>query len=318
MGFDGIRVVSLESRRAVEMEKLIRSQGGEPFVAPSMREVPLERNEEAFRFAERLFAGEFDMMVLLTGVGTRALDRLLATRYPAGRFAEAAAMLREEIIHSHTHRWPQVFIAFLLGSLLGWGVGLIFPTAHRAQSEIYVAYNGDAIYRNPDDYKNWQFSELEAYIVSNDVLGETLKRLGERDAYWREVSIEQLRDHLRIYWRNAGRWRLVAEWREQIHATDLAKTWTDALLEKTNQAAAHAGAVLLLDSQVKAYARDEVSLRMRSSQLSQLRGALQTWRDAQNARQSQPPERLDRWRLQYLAASLEGLVPVELGLQVQR
>jgi uroporphyrinogen-III synthase len=89
MGFDGIRVVSLESRRATEMETLIRNQGGDPFVAPSMREVPLERNEEAFRFAERLFAGEFDMMVLLTGVGTRALDRLLATRYPAGRFAEA-------------------------------------------------------------------------------------------------------------------------------------------------------------------------------------------------------------------------------------
>ncbi|HSB14069.1 MAG TPA: uroporphyrinogen-III synthase [Bryobacteraceae bacterium] len=89
MGFDGIRVVSLESRRATEIEKLIRIQGGEPFVAPSMREVPLERNEEAFRFAERLFAGEFDMMVLLTGVGTRTLDRLLATRYPAGRFAEA-------------------------------------------------------------------------------------------------------------------------------------------------------------------------------------------------------------------------------------
>jgi uroporphyrinogen-III synthase len=89
MGFDGIRVISLESRRATEMEKLIRIQGGDPFVAPSMREVPLERNEEAFRFAERLFVGDFDMMILLTGVGTRALDRLLATRYPAGRFAEA-------------------------------------------------------------------------------------------------------------------------------------------------------------------------------------------------------------------------------------
>jgi uroporphyrinogen-III synthase len=89
MGFDGIRVISLESRRATEMEKLIRIQGGDPFVAPSMREVPLERNEEAFGFAERLFAGDFDMMILLTGVGTRALDRLLATRYPAGRFAEA-------------------------------------------------------------------------------------------------------------------------------------------------------------------------------------------------------------------------------------
>src|SRR5215468_8243807 len=89
MSFAGKRVLSLESRRAKEMAQLIRNQFGEPFVAPSMREAPLERNEEAFRFAEKLFAGEFDMVVLLTGVGTRLLDQALATRYPADRFAEA-------------------------------------------------------------------------------------------------------------------------------------------------------------------------------------------------------------------------------------
>jgi uroporphyrinogen-III synthase len=89
MSFAGMRVISLESRRAEEMAKLIRNQQGEAFVAPSMREAPLESNEEAFRFAERLFAGEIDMMILLTGVGTRALNRVLAYRYPAERFAEA-------------------------------------------------------------------------------------------------------------------------------------------------------------------------------------------------------------------------------------
>jgi len=89
MSFEGRQVLSLESRRAKEMEQLIRNQQGVPFVAPSMREVPLDRNEEAFRFADRLFTGDFDMMVLLTGVGTRLLDKVLAARYPAGRFAEA-------------------------------------------------------------------------------------------------------------------------------------------------------------------------------------------------------------------------------------
>ncbi len=89
MSFTGMRVLSLESRRAAEMAELIRRQGGEPVQAPCMREMALEQNEEAFRFAERLFAGEFDMMILLTGVGTRLLDRVLATRYPAGQFAEA-------------------------------------------------------------------------------------------------------------------------------------------------------------------------------------------------------------------------------------
>ncbi len=87
-GFQGLRVLSLESRRAPEMATLIRNQGGVPFVAPSMREAPLEENEAVFSFAERLFAGEFDMIVFLTGVGTRALNKLFATRYPAGRFSE--------------------------------------------------------------------------------------------------------------------------------------------------------------------------------------------------------------------------------------
>src|ERR1700689_980966 len=87
--FNGLRVLSLESRRAVEIERLIRAQGGVPFVAPSMREVPLGDNPVAFAFAERLFRGEFDMMILLTGVGTRLLGKVIETRWPVGAFAEA-------------------------------------------------------------------------------------------------------------------------------------------------------------------------------------------------------------------------------------
>src|ERR1700693_5154414 len=87
MPFDGLRVLSFESRRATEIAELIRRQGGAPFVAPSMREAPIENNPEAFAFAERLFRGEFDMMILLTGVGTRALDKVLASRYTPQAFA---------------------------------------------------------------------------------------------------------------------------------------------------------------------------------------------------------------------------------------
>ena len=58
MPFAGLRVISFESRRALEMAELIRRQGGDPFVAPSMREAPLENNAEAFEFAERLFRGD--------------------------------------------------------------------------------------------------------------------------------------------------------------------------------------------------------------------------------------------------------------------
>jgi uroporphyrinogen-III synthase len=89
MPFDGLRVVSFESRRAAEMGELIRRQGGDPFVAPSMREAPIENNPEAFQFAERLFRGEFDLVIFLTGVGTRALHKVLAARYGDERFADA-------------------------------------------------------------------------------------------------------------------------------------------------------------------------------------------------------------------------------------
>lgn len=73
MAFDGLRVLVLESRRARELATLVTTFGGEPISAPSMREVPLESNTEALAFADRLERGEFDLVVLLTGVGTRAL-----------------------------------------------------------------------------------------------------------------------------------------------------------------------------------------------------------------------------------------------------
>jgi uroporphyrinogen-III synthase len=89
MAFDQARVLAFESRRAKEMAELIRINGGEPFVAPALVEVPLEHNHEAFTFAGRLYAGEFDMMIFLTGVGARLLGLVLATQEPETRFQEA-------------------------------------------------------------------------------------------------------------------------------------------------------------------------------------------------------------------------------------
>ncbi len=79
--FDGLRVLSLESRRGPELAKLIATYGGESVVAPAMREVPLESNKDALAFAAVLFAGEFDMVIFLTGVGTRALLSVVETSY---------------------------------------------------------------------------------------------------------------------------------------------------------------------------------------------------------------------------------------------
>ena len=93
--FDGLRVLSLESRRSREMASLIATYGGRPVEAPSMQEVPLESNVEALAFADALVRREFDLVILLTGVGTRALLQLVeAVRGTREPFVAALAATR--------------------------------------------------------------------------------------------------------------------------------------------------------------------------------------------------------------------------------
>src|SRR5215471_12826333 len=71
--FNGLSVLALESRRAREIAKLIENLGGVPIVAPSVREVALDSNQEALEFARNLTAGLVDMVIFTTGVGVKAL-----------------------------------------------------------------------------------------------------------------------------------------------------------------------------------------------------------------------------------------------------
>jgi uroporphyrinogen-III synthase len=77
----GLKVVCFESRLAKTLGELIALQGGSPVSAPAMREVPLENNPAVFAFAEKLFRDEVDILILLTGVGSKTLLSALETRY---------------------------------------------------------------------------------------------------------------------------------------------------------------------------------------------------------------------------------------------
>lgn len=89
MSFGGLRVLSLETRRAKEMEILIRRLDGDAFIAPSVRERATEENPELFVWVEKLFAGEFDMVVFMTGVGLSYMRDAIVTKYPMEQFSEA-------------------------------------------------------------------------------------------------------------------------------------------------------------------------------------------------------------------------------------
>jgi uroporphyrinogen-III synthase len=93
--FGGLRVLALESRRATEIGALITTFGGEPRVAPSLREVPLDTNTEALEFAAALMLDEFDIVVFLTGVGARALMNVVEAA--CHREAFVAALARTKV-----------------------------------------------------------------------------------------------------------------------------------------------------------------------------------------------------------------------------
>jgi len=88
-GLKGLCVVAFESRRAGEIAELIRRHGGEPLVAPSMREVPLDEQSALFEYVRQLDAAEIDVVILMTGVGLRTLVELVAKQWPRERVAQA-------------------------------------------------------------------------------------------------------------------------------------------------------------------------------------------------------------------------------------
>jgi uroporphyrinogen-III synthase len=83
--------MAFESRRADELESLIRRHGGVPLVVPSMREVPLEDSRGALELQRRLEAGEVDVLVMMTGVGVRTLAQALAGLSSPERLARSLA-----------------------------------------------------------------------------------------------------------------------------------------------------------------------------------------------------------------------------------
>lgn len=95
-GLRGLKVVSFESRRAKEMAELIRRYGGEPIIAPSLREIPLSENHAALDLLPQLEAGKFDLLILMTGIGTKTLNDVLLTQYSQERIN--AALQRTHIV----------------------------------------------------------------------------------------------------------------------------------------------------------------------------------------------------------------------------
>jgi len=93
-GFNGLRVLSFESRRAKEIAQLISNNGGIPIVAPSTREVPAGPNDDEMKLIRGILDQRFDAVIFMTGVGSRALVEAAEAVSPRQEFLAALARTR--------------------------------------------------------------------------------------------------------------------------------------------------------------------------------------------------------------------------------
>lgn len=165
--FKHLRVLALESRRATELAALISSYGGQPVVAPALREVPLESNTEAMDFAAALMRGDFDIVIFLTGVGTRALVSVIERAYST-RDAFVAALARTKVVA----RGPKPLAVLRELQVPVW-VAVPEPNTWR---ELLAALDA----RVEERPLNGLRVAVQEYGISNTELLEELRRRGAR------------------------------------------------------------------------------------------------------------------------------------------
>ncbi len=218
--------------------------------------------------------------------------------------------LREYIVYA-TQRWP-IFVFFcLVGSLLGWGISFLFPSAVRATTELYVGLNleknqsnnnsvsfAGPRFTNADDYKNWQMANLNALVYMDEILDETLSELRAVDPYWYDIDRRQLRKSLHVYWRNAGKWRLVAKGDDRLRVAQAVTIWQDIIVDRVNQAVLAAEGLMSLEKEIDGLSLSLAQIAARNVELDYLNQTLLARRESllQNA-SSKPLNENDRWSI---------------------
>jgi uroporphyrinogen-III synthase len=123
-------VVTFEARMGNESRRLFERQGATVISAPAIQEVPLADQSSALQFGEQLINKQVEVLVLLTGVGTRLLIDVLCTRWEKSEVLAAlkdvqlvcrgpkpvAALkeygLKPDVVVAEPNTWRDVVTAF--------------------------------------------------------------------------------------------------------------------------------------------------------------------------------------------------------------
>jgi hypothetical protein len=236
--------------------------------------------------------------------------------------------LRNEI-YTALHRWPLILLYCLVGCSLGVLLALVWPTPWRATAEIYVgiepyrwsedenvvAYAMGTRFNYADDYKNWQMSNLNALVSMDDIRLKTLERLRASSDYWSDINRRALSDMLQVFWRNPGRWRLVAEHTDPEIAQAAASVWREVVYETVQESIKSAQDTFKLDIQLKAIQKEQVDLSTHLAKLDAILAGLSTTKTRlEDLPVSQPVDELNHWQLWSWAAGAAQYNPVWVAL----
>lgn len=235
--------------------------------------------------------------------------------------------LRHELLLI-SKRWPWLVLFCLTGAFAGWFVSQVLPSPYRATRELYVGLNA---YRavndlnvseyagirlvNANDYKNWQMSSLNNIIFMDSVIDETLSALQQHDPYWNSVPRDEFAQTLHVYWRNAGKWRLVAENTDANRAVEAVAAWQQIVVDTVHHAVAQSQEALILELQLRSLSEEKTTASLRISEIAAFQDSLSDWRNKFISTSSQPTlDDADHWQIHQQAAMISNYLNMD-GLQ---
>jgi len=155
--------------------------------------------------------------------------------------------LREEILRT-LNQWYLVIGLIVLGGIAGYLVTFLLPAPYRATADLYVGINVTRVNEmeyliplakteplNLDDYKNWQLKQVADILNLDMVLEDTLTSLREKDPYWQDISINEFKGAIDIYWYDAGIWRLEVVNQNRSRAKMAVQAWLNSGYAKISE-----------------------------------------------------------------------------------
>jgi len=230
--------------------------------------------------------------------------------------------LRTEILRI-SHRWYQVILFCVFGGLIGLGLGTIWPAPYRISSDIYVGLNA---YRSPydnyfanvaqqefrmvDDYKNWQLEQLNAVIISDALLTETLRLLKAENADLPQMSVEELRSQLTVMWRNAGEWHLGVVSEYPAMGQKILQAWKSVIVKDINTAISHSQRVVALDIQMSQISDEMLQMTQKEQRLAYALAELKNCQSDVNETESDRISGQDHWELMGIGTQIASWNPI--------